>query len=90
MKHVKSSLSEDLIRYSSVKCLQSDFRPPELEANTQPLVFGGVHLDSDESAAMLLDPKFAVLDSLGARGPGRPGQAQVEQDEGGRAGGGHH
>ena len=53
-KQVKSSLSEDLDRYSSVKCLQSDFIPPELEANTQPLVFGGVHLDSDESAAMLL------------------------------------
>ena len=67
-KQVKSSLSEDLDRYSSVKCLQSDFIPPELEANTQPLVFGGVHLDSDESAAMLLDPKFAVLDSLGAEG----------------------
>ena len=67
-KQVNASLSEDLGRYSSVKCLQSDFIPPELEANTQPLVFGGVHLDSDESAAMLLDPKFAVLDSLGAEG----------------------
>ena len=49
-KHNKSSLSEELIRYSSVKCLQPDFIPPEMEANTQPLVFGGVQLDSAQRA----------------------------------------
>ena len=65
-EHNKPPLPEELIRYSSVKCLQPDFIPPEIEANTQPLVFGGVQLDSDEASAMLLDPKFAVLDSLGA------------------------
>ena len=67
-KQSKFFLPENLSRYNSVKCLQPNFRPIELEANTQPLVFGGVHLDPDEKEAMLLDPKFAVLDSLGAEG----------------------
>ena len=30
-KQVNASLSEDLGRYSSVKCLQSDFIPPKLD-----------------------------------------------------------
>ena len=58
-------LPEDLERYSAVRCLQPDFKPPFLEPDKQPLVFGDVDLDSDESEAMLLDPKFAVLDSIG-------------------------
>ena len=63
-----STLPEELARYRTVRCLQPDFVPPELEANTQPLTFGGVHLDSDESEAMLLDPKFAILDNIKAEG----------------------
>ena len=60
------SLPSDIARYSSVKCLKPDFKQSEPEPNKLPLVFGGVHLDKDETEAMLLDPKYAVMDSLGA------------------------
>ena len=66
LRQVGLSLPNEIARYSSVKCLQPDFIPSEPEANTQPLVFGDVHLDEDERSVMLLDHKYAVLDSLGA------------------------
>ena len=57
-------LPDDLLRYKTVKCLQPDYKPPEAPTDREPLVLGGVVLDSDEKQAMLLDPKFAVLDKL--------------------------
>ena len=68
LRQSNSSLPKEIVRYSSVKCLQPDFIPSEPEANNQPLVFGDVQLDEDERSVMLLDPKYAVLDSLGAEG----------------------
>ena len=37
-------------------------------ADRQHLVHGEVHLDKDEAEAMLLDPKFAVMDNISAEG----------------------
>ena len=62
--HDRFTLPEELNRYTSVKCFQSNYQPSEAPAVTEPLVLGGMTLDEDEREAMRLDPKFAVLNRL--------------------------
>ena len=42
----------------------SDKISDRIQDQLQPLVFGDIRIDEDEAAALLLDPKFAVFNSL--------------------------
>ena len=60
----KFILPPDLARYRDIDCFQPDYEPLPVTTAEEPLVLGDVSLDSDETEAILMDPKFMVHEDL--------------------------
>ena len=59
-------LPPNLQKYKDIDCFQPGFKtaPATDTSDKSPLVYGGLVLDEDEIAAVMLDPKFMTNDTL--------------------------
>ena len=58
------NIPDKISRYSQAKIFQGGDEEEPVNDSQAPIIYGDLRLDEDEIAALLLDPKFATLDSL--------------------------
>ena len=58
------NIPDKINRYSQAKIFQGGDEEEPVNDSQAPIIYGDLRLDKDEIAALLLDPKFATLDSL--------------------------